>query len=96
LSKDEEKAFLEPFIEQAAKGQIVTTKLIKQAFEQHVGQEVDESTIYRLLQRHQWRKIVPRPVHPKADPEEQETFKNRQGSSPVRSSNCLVHTDQLW
>jgi transposase len=75
LSKDEEKAFLEPFIEQAAKSQIVTTKLIKQAFEQHVGQEVDESTIYRLLQRHQWRKIVPRPVHPKADPEEQETFK---------------------
>jgi transposase len=75
LSKDEEVAFLTPFIERAAQGEIVTAKVIKQAFEQRLGYEVDESTIYRLLQRHQWRKVVPRPLHPEADPEAQEAFK---------------------
>jgi hypothetical protein len=32
------------------------------------------TTIYRLLERHQWRKLVPRPFHPKADKEEQRRF----------------------
>ena len=75
LSKDEEAAFLAPFIKRAAQGEIVTANVIKQAFEQRLGHEVDESTIYRLLQRHQWRKVVPRPIHPEADPEAQEAFK---------------------
>jgi transposase len=75
LSKDEEAVFLAPFIEQAAQGEIVTTKLIHQAFEQRLGHQVDESTIYRLLQRHRWRKVMPRPIHPDADPKAQEAFK---------------------
>jgi len=35
--------------------------------EQQLGHQ--HSTVYRLLQRHQWRKI--KPDHPKTDPEEQ-------------------------
>lgn len=75
LSKDAEATFLAPFIERAAQGEIVTAKLIKEAFEQRLGHEVDQSTIYRLLQRHQWRKVMPRPIHPEADPKAQEAFK---------------------
>lgn len=75
LSQQEEVTFLAPFIEQAAQGEIVTAKLIQEAFEQRLGHEVDESTIYRLLQRHGWRKVMPRPIHPEADPEAQEAFK---------------------
>ena len=75
LSQDQEATFLAPFIEQAAQGEIVTAKLIHQAFEQHLGHDVDESTIYRLLQRHRWRKVMPRPIHPEADPKAQEDFK---------------------
>jgi len=75
LTKDEEAAFLAPFIEQAAQGEIVTTRLIHQAFEQRLGHQVDESTIYRLLQRHRWRKVMPRSIHPEADPKAQEAFK---------------------
>lgn len=75
LSKDEEVAFLKPFIERAARGEIVTAKTIQQAFEQRIGHTVDDSTIYRLLQRHQWRKVMPRPRHPEADPDAQEAFK---------------------
>ena len=33
------------------------------------------STIYRLLERHGWRKVVPRPRHPKADVAAQAAFK---------------------
>ncbi|HEY6406604.1 MAG TPA: winged helix-turn-helix domain-containing protein, partial [Ktedonobacteraceae bacterium] len=40
-----------------------------------VGHEVAESTIYRLLGRHGWRKLMPRPTHPKASKEAQEQFK---------------------
>ncbi len=44
-------------------------------YEELVGRTVHKTTIYRLLERHQWRKIVPRQSHPKADPKEQEAFK---------------------
>jgi transposase len=33
------------------------------------------STIYRLLERHGWRKVMPRPRHPKADVAAQAAFK---------------------
>ena len=75
LSWEAEVAFLAPFFEQAVAGHISTVMLIQQAFEQQVGQAVDSSTIYRLLQRHKWRKLVPRPTHPQSDPVARTTFK---------------------
>jgi DDE superfamily endonuclease/Winged helix-turn helix len=74
MTVEEERELLMPFVELAQKGELTTIAPIKQAFEQRVGHEVDETTIYRLLQRHQWRKLVPRPFHPKADQEEQRRF----------------------
>ena len=75
LSLEEEKEFLEPLIEQASKGVITTATRIKQEFEKQVGESVDKSTIYRLLKRQGWRKRMPRPCHPSADPEAQAAFK---------------------
>jgi transposase len=75
LSLDEEREFLAPFFGCAAQGELTTTEEIWHAFEARVGHEVDESTIYRLLARHGWRKLMPRPRHPKADPQAQEQFK---------------------
>jgi transposase len=74
LSSEQERELLRPLFEGAEKGEIATTAHIKQLFEARVGHEVDESTIYRLLERHEWRKLVPRPFHPKADKEEQRCF----------------------
>jgi transposase len=74
ISLEAEKEFLSGFIEQAAAGVVTTTK-IKQAFEELVGFEVDKSTIYRMLKRQEWRKVMPRPSHPEADLEAQEAFK---------------------
>ncbi len=75
LSLAEERAFLAPFFGRAQKGELATTEEIWRAFEARVGHEVDDSTIYRLLNRHGWRKLMPRPRHPKADPQAQEQFK---------------------
>ena len=75
LTREEEEQFLAPFFVRAEAGEIATVREIWQAFETRVGHEVDDSTIYRLLDRHGWRKLMPRPRHPKADPQAQEQFK---------------------
>jgi len=81
LTLEQEQQFLVPFFAQARVGTISTAAQIQQAFEAEVGQKVAESTIYRLLARHGWRKLVPRPVHPKAVPEEQAAFKKTSSRS---------------
>jgi len=75
LTLQEEEQFLAPFFARAEAGEIATVREIWQAFEARVGEKVDDSTIYRLLDRHGWRKLMPRPRHPKADPQAQEQFK---------------------
>ncbi len=75
LSVEEEQQFLAPFFACAQTGEIATAMEVKLAFEARVGHEVEESTIYRLLDRHGWRKLMPRPKHPKGRQEEQDHFK---------------------
>ena len=75
LSVEEEREFLAPFFARAEMGELTTAGEIKRAFEARVGQEVAESTIYRLLDRHGWRKLMPRPKHPRANQQDQEHFK---------------------
>jgi transposase len=75
LTFEQEKQFLEPFFTQAKKGKITTVAELHRAFEERVEHKVDESTIYRLLQRHHWRTVVPRPRHPQVREEVQEAFK---------------------
>jgi transposase len=75
LTLQEEQSFLAPFFARAERGEIATTAEIWQAYAARVGHEVDDSTIYRLLNRHGWRKLMPRPRHPKASKEAQEHFK---------------------
>lgn len=75
LSVEEEKEFLAPFFAQAQIGEIATVAQIWQAYEKRVGHEVDDSMIYRLLDRHGWRKLMPRPKHPNSDSQAQEQFK---------------------
>jgi len=71
MSFDDEGAFLEQFVDLAEAGQIVTAEKIQQKFHEAAGKECDSSTIYRLLKRHGWRKVKPRPQHPgKASDEE--------------------------
>lgn len=74
LTPEEVEQFLTPFFAQAEHGKIATVAQIHCAFEERGGHPVDDSTIYRLLHRHGWRKCIPRPKHPKTDPHTQEQF----------------------
>lgn len=75
LTRAEEQEVLAPFFAQAEQGEIATVQEVQRAYQAKEGHEVEESTIYRLLHRHGWRKLLPRPRHPKADPHTQEQFK---------------------
>ena len=72
---EEERAFLQPFLDAAERGKLTTVKEIYTAQCARVGKKIDPTVTYRLLDRHGWRKIVPRAQHPKADKEAQKTFK---------------------
>ena len=85
LTLEQEAKFLSKFFEKAAKGQVATANEIKIAYEELVGHAVHKTTIYRLLDRHKWRQIVPRPSHIKADLNSQEEFKKTFNNS---CSNC--------
>ena len=75
MSLEQERSFLQPFFARAAQGEITTAEEIQRAFEAEVKHAVHITSIYRLLDRHGWRKLVPRPRHPKAKPEAQAAFK---------------------
>src|SRR2546421_3424721 len=75
MSLEQERSFLQPFFARAAHGEIATAEDIQRAFEAEIKHEVHISSIYRLLDRHGWRKLVPRPRHPKANTQEQTAFK---------------------
>lgn len=75
LTREEEEAFLAPFLETAKEGGVLVVQTVKKAYEQKIQQRVGSSTIYDLLHRHGWRKIVPRSQHPKGDPVAREKFK---------------------
>ena len=89
LTPEEEERFLSQFIGRAAQSRMLVVSEIKAAFEKKIGRTVPKSTVYRMLARHGWRKITPRPHHPKSDEATQEAFKKNslKPSSPYSSNN---------
>ena len=75
LPVEEEKELLDRFVEKSQQGHIPVVEEIQKAFEEKIGHPIHKATIYRFLKRNDWRKIVPRPVHPKNDPEQMKAFK---------------------
>lgn len=71
MSHEEEETFLENYKKQAEQGRMIEVSAIKAAYEAKVGHSIGGSQIYYVLQRHGWRKIMPRSKHPnKASDEE--------------------------
>lgn len=75
LSVAQEEGLLAPFLAQASRGGVLVVAPIKAAYEGAVGHRVPDSTIYRVLARHGWRKVVPDRHHPNADPQTQQFWK---------------------
>jgi len=70
LTFEEEAQLLAPFIAQAEAGHMVEPSAILRAYEAKVGRtfENDHGRIYRVLERHDWRFVMPRSKHPKQAP----------------------------
>ena len=75
MSRREEAAFLKGFIHQAGAGELVCIQDIHDAYEKKIGRPTGSTTIYSLLERHGWRKLMPRPHHPRRDIKAQNRFK---------------------
>ena len=70
LTEAQEKEILDRFEKAAEAGQVVTAQDIKRAFDEVRGKDTGRGYIYMLLERHGWRKVMPRSKHPKAANEE--------------------------
>jgi len=71
LSYAEEEKLLDKFTARMEKGEIVTTKEIKIAYEKVVDHRIGKGQIYRVLARHEFRKVMPRSKHPNKASEEE-------------------------
>jgi transposase len=74
LTVAQEQQLLAPFLEQAQAGGVLVVAPVPAAYEQMVGRAVHPSVVYRALHRQGWRKIMPRPKHPKASEDVREAF----------------------
>lgn len=75
MSINEEKDFISKFTKLGDQGQILEISKFHSALEEHLGRKLPKATSYNLLHRHGWRKVVPRPYHPKRNNVSQDTFK---------------------
>src|ERR1700693_4115897 len=77
MTVSQEKALLARFAKAAGAGEMLNIHDLKRAYEQAIGHETSNSTVYNVLGRHGWRKLMPRPFHPQRDVEAQNAFKKR-------------------
>ena len=101
MTLEEEKALLKQFAKAAGAGELLNIHDLKAAYEKAIGHPTSNSTIYNLLARHDWRKLMPRPFHPDRDLEAQKDFKIIERGSSKGSgdegdgiSTCRVTFDE--
>jgi transposase len=76
MTPEEEKEFLDPFRKKALAGEILEVSEIITTYSNVLDKKVSKSTVYDLLHRNNWRKLMPRSKHPKkASDEEIEAYK---------------------
>ncbi|HFI0597139.1 TPA: IS630 family transposase [Streptococcus suis] len=78
LTLQEEEAFLKEQLTASLNGEFVTINSLYEAYQKRVGHPTTKEGFYALLKRHGWRKVTPRPEHPKkADAETILASKNK-------------------
>ena len=70
MSFEEEAEILEQFKQKAEQGQMVDIHEIEKAYQERVDHRIGHAQIYCVLERHGWRKVMPRSRHPKKASEE--------------------------
>ena len=75
LSQVQADELLAKHTEAATQGGVIVANGFKRDYEQMVGHKVAVASVYRLLAKAGWRKVAPRPSHPKKDPQAEAAFK---------------------
>jgi transposase len=74
-SRTEEASVLAALEPRALAGDLLTAGPLRRALEQAAGHRLPTSTLYALLARQDWRKLAPRPRHPRTASETLEAYK---------------------
>jgi transposase len=74
LTHDQEAQFLDKYIEKAKAGYVITMPEIHREYNNRVGKNTPNSTFYRMLRRHNWRKVHSEPGQPNGDAKVPEEF----------------------
>ena len=75
MSFEDEKKMMDDLKNKANDGKILVAKHIRKIVETKVGKAVSDDYIWDLFKRHNWKKKMPRPEHPKHNKSAQEEFK---------------------
>lgn len=93
MKLEDEDVFLAGWKPKAEQGQLVVVTPMRAALEQELGRRVKPSVVYRLLERHHWRKVAPDTRHPKAQPLVQDEWKKnaaRKAGDRVKRRECAL------
>jgi len=96
MTKKEEEQILSSCNKKGNSWEILEVSLIKTAYEAKLGHSVNETIIYRMLHAHWWRKIAPRPQHPKHNKESAEDFKKNFQNSLQKNERYLWTKEEIW
>ena len=66
LTNSEEAEILEKLSQKAEKGEVVTAREVKAELDRKRGKDTGKAYVYRVMDRQDWRKVMPRSKHPKA------------------------------
>jgi transposase len=75
MSFEDEKKMMDDLKNKAQEGKIIVAKHIRKIVETKIGKAVSDDYIWDLFKRHNWKKKMPRPEHPKRNKSAQEEFK---------------------
>jgi transposase len=70
-----EAQVLDKVLTDAINGGVVIIPRLKPQIEKELGHTIALSGLYRMLHRHNWRKLAPDTQHPKGDPEARAQWK---------------------
>lgn len=80
-----EAEVLDKVLAKANEGGIVIIPRLKPLIEKELGHTIALSGLYRMLHRHQWRKLAPDTQHPQGDPEARAIWKKNSPPPSKRS-----------
>jgi transposase len=75
VTLEQEAAVLDKVLHDAHLGGVVIIPRLKPLIEKELGKTMALSGVYRMLHRHNWRKLAPDTQHPKGDPQARDAWK---------------------